>query len=85
MPFDPESGLQYSERVIKVREPNEVPLLNRCLGRKPQYSPPHHGAESLGSLATRKFLRNLGQLNAESLQGVPEVLLEKLWNDIRRS
>lgn len=85
MPFDSDSGLQYSERVIKARELNEGSLLTKCLGRKPQYSSPHHGAESLGSLAKRKFLCNLDHLNAESLQGVPDVLLETLWNEIRRS
>lgn len=87
MPFDPDSGLIFSEKIIESRRAsrNEYDPFTNCLGGKPEYRPPLEGTESLKSIAIRKILCNLDQLTLEALEALPDVTLENLWLQVSRS
>lgn len=87
MPYDPDSGLVFTEKVVKrARSKNEeLRCENRCTGRRPDYVPPENGPASLVDLSMLKILRSLDMLEADSLSTVPSTLLENIWKAITRS
>jgi hypothetical protein len=87
MPYDPDSGLVFTEKVVKrVRNKNEeLERETKCTGRRPDYVPPENGPASLVDLSMLKILRSLDMLEADSLSTVPSTLLENIWKAITRS
>lgn len=84
MPFDADSGLVFSEAIVKKpAHPNDTSL--RCIGRPPVRSSIGNGSDSLVSVTLRKLLCSLDKLDANSLSTVPEGLLKKIWGAIQRS
>ena len=87
MPYDPDSGLVFSETTFKVtrkmREEHERET--RCIGRRPKYVPPGNGPATLVELSMLKILCSLDMLDNDSLSTVPPTLLEKIWKAIIRS
>lgn len=84
MGFDKDSGLVFKETVLNGRHLSRN-CLKKCVGSKPVYNPPAQGTETLFSIALRKILCNLDELDIESLNGVPGILLEMIWKAIQRS
>jgi len=87
MPYDPDSGLVFSETTTKVTRKmrEELERETSCIGRRPQYVPPGNGPATLVELSILKILRSLNMLEKDSLSTVPPTLLEKIWKAIIRS
>lgn len=86
MGFDPDSGLVFKETIVDQHgNPFSRSSLKKCVGSKPVYCSPAEGTETLFSIAMRKILCNLEDLDIESLSGVPGILLEQIWKAIQRS
>ncbi|WPB06028.1 uncharacterized protein RHO25_010683 [Cercospora beticola] len=79
MPFDRENGLVYTERVMKANGHR------RCFYDKhhmPSLELPKHpdrGARSLVDMAKGTLFRNTDMLDASSLQGLTQGVIEQLW------
>lgn len=83
MPFDADSGLVYSEKIIiPGRLPRDGSM--QCTGRPPKPVSKGTGSDALVEVAMRKLLRNLNDLDANPLSNVPDILLEKIWKAILR-
>jgi hypothetical protein len=85
MPYDPDSGLVFSEKIIKNESAQEFKRSTACRGSIPQYVSPVKGSETLVDIAMRKILCNLDMLDDASLSTVPSTLLQEVWNAILRS
>jgi len=85
MPYDPDSGLVFSETKITRKRNEELERERRCIGRRPEYIPPADGPATLVELAMLKILRSLDILEVDSLSTVPPTLLERIWKAIVRS
>lgn len=87
MPYDPDSGLVFSETTLKVTRKmrEELERETRCIGRRPEYVPPGDGPATLVELSMLKILRSLDMLDNDSLSTVPPTLLEMIWKAIIRS
>jgi hypothetical protein len=85
MPYDPDSGLVFSETKLKLKRNEELKRETRCIGRRPDYVPPEDGPATLAELSMLKILRSLDMLDNESLTTVPPTILEKIWQAIIRS
>ncbi|KAM0715877.1 hypothetical protein Q7P37_008391 [Cladosporium fusiforme] len=89
MPFDPNSGLVFGEKVVKIgrshRRDQTRQILKRCLGTPPVYCPPPSGTETLVAITMRTILCNIHRLDSASLSTVPPILLEQIWKAIERS
>ena len=84
MPFDRDSGLVFTEKVVK-KPKNAQDYFTRTLGQPPKRCSTGHGSDSLYLVALRKLLCNLVILDTDSLSNVPEGILEKVWTAIQRS
>lgn len=86
MPFDPGSGLVFTETIVEgpFHRPSRDQLM-RCVGTPPIYSPPEKGTETLVSIAMRSILNNLDNIDSESLSTIPSMLLEQIWKAVQRS
>lgn len=85
MPYDPDSGLVFSEKTIKNASAEEHKRSTACRGSRPQYVAPLKGPQTLVDVAMRKILCNLDMLDDESLSTLPSILLQEVWNAILRS
>lgn len=87
MPFDRDSGLVFSEKVIKKskRRSDARDFFKRCLGQPPKLHSTGYGIDSLYLVALRKLLCNLGNVDTDSLSTVPEDILKQIWKAIQRS
>jgi len=86
MPFDRDSGLVFSEQVVKKsRKTRRRDNPAWSLGQPPELCSAGNGLDSLYSVALRKLLSKLDKLDTESLSTVPEDILEKIWKAIQRS
>lgn len=87
MPYDPNSGLVFSETVVKQsrKEFYRIKRQTKSLGARVEYVPPEHGPATLVELSMLTILRSLGMLDDNSLSTVPPTLLEKIWKSIVRS
>jgi hypothetical protein len=86
MPFDSDSGLVFSEKVIehpKKSRSRENP--EWTVGRPPELRSAGDGSDSLYLVALRKLLCNLNKIDTDSLVTVPEGILVKIWKAIQRS
>lgn len=88
MPFDRDSGLVFSEKVIK--HPKNRKSRSRdnpewTVGRPPELRSAGEGPGSLYLVALRKLLCNLNKIDTDSLVTVPEAILVKIWKAIQRS
>ena len=86
MPFDRDSGLVFSEKVVKrsrKTRPRDNPSWS--LGQPPELCSAGNGSDSLYLVALRKLLSKLDKLDTDSLSTVPEDILEKTWKAIQRS
>lgn len=82
MPFDRDSGLVFSEKVIK-RRPRHNP--EATLGQPPELRSAGNGSDSLYLVALRKLLSKLDKIDTDSLVTVPEAMLMTIWKAIQRS
>ena len=89
MPYDPDSGLVFSEKIVKKpkgRKGADVrDIYTRSLGQPPARQSTGDGSGSLFSIALRKLLCNLDQVDSDSLSTVPELMLREIWKAIQRS
>lgn len=87
MPFDRDSGLVFSERVVKKskKRPNGYDDFTRSLGRPPKLRSTGLGSDALYLMALRRLLCNLKNIDAATLSTVPGGILEKIWIAIQRS
>jgi hypothetical protein len=87
MPFDSDSGLVFSEKVVKKskKRANGHDISARCLGQPPKLRSTGDGSDSLYLVALRKLLCNLNNIDTLSLSTVPGAILEKIWIAIQRS
>jgi len=85
MPFDRDSGLVFSEQLIKKVRTRDRYNPARSLGQPPERQSSGHGSDSLFSVTLRRLLCNLDKLDSDSLSTVPEVLLKQIWKAIQRS
>ena len=87
MPFDRDSGLVFSEKIIKKpkKVSNAHDFSTRTLGQPPKRCATGDGADSLYLIALRKFLCNLDNVETDSLSTVPEDILKQIWKAIQRS
>ena len=87
MPYDPNSGLVFSETVIKRQRHRNYSIKRqmKALGGRVKYVPPEHGPATLVELSMLKILRSLDMLDDNSLSTVPPTVLEKIWKSITRS
>ena len=84
MPFDRDSGLVFSEKVVK-KSKNAQDFFTRSLGQPPKRCSTRDGSDSLYLVALRKLLCNLDILDTDSLSNVPGGILEKIWTAVQRS
>lgn len=79
----PTSGLSWNETVVK--RPSAPPssqlrdILHKPIGVPPLLRSSGMGADSLEALAARCLVGNLELLEKESLDNVPEMLVQKVW------
>jgi hypothetical protein len=87
MPYDPNSGLAFSEAVIKQSRKRiyQTKRQTKSLGGRLKYIPPEHGPATLVELSMHTILRSLDMLDDNSLSTVPPTVLEKIWKSITRS
>lgn len=86
MPFDRDSGLVFSEKVIKNSKKKQSRNKNKwTLGQPPELRSAGDGSDSLYLVALRKLLCNLDEIDTDSLVTVPEGILVKVWKAIQRS
>jgi hypothetical protein len=87
MPYDPNSGLVFSEAVIKQSRKRiyQIKRQTKSLGGRVKYVPPEHGPATLVELSMLTILRSLDMLDDNSLSTVPPTVLEKIWKSITRS
>lgn len=87
MPFDRDSGLVFSEKVIKKSKKGSIThdCSTRSLGQPPKRCSTGDGIDSLYLVALRKLLCNLDNLDTSSLSTVPEDILKRIWEAIQRS
>jgi hypothetical protein len=73
MPYDPNSGLVFSETVVKQsrKEFYRIKRQTKSLGARVEYVPPEHGPATLVELSMLTILRSLGMLDDNSLSTVP--------------
>jgi hypothetical protein len=80
MPFDSDSGLVFSEKVIKhPRKSRSRDNPEWTVGRPPELRSAGDGSDSLYLVALRKLLCNLNKIDTDSLVTVPEGILVKIW------
>ena len=84
MPFDRDSGLVFSEKVVK-KSKNAQDYFTRALGQPPKRCSTGDGCDSLYLVALRKLLCNLDILDTDSLSTIPGGILEKIWTAVQRS
>ena len=87
MPFDRDSGLVFSEKVIRKskKASNAHDFSTRSLGQPPKCYSTGDGTDSLYLIALRKLLCNLDNVETDSLSTVPEDILKQIWKAIQRS
>lgn len=85
MPFDPDSGLVFSERIVKKPSATARESSMRCIGMPPPRRSTGRGSGPLASHALRKVLCSLKQLDSGSLGYMPDRLLEMIWEAVQRS
>lgn len=88
MPFDTESGLVYSERILtasigRCRCPSRLKMTDYGFLNGGNAS--REGTTSLYATALRRLLNNLDKLDFDSLDSVPATLVDQLWKEITRS
>ena len=90
--YDQESGLVYRETVLKVPRPHKSGLpgpawLHTCRGSKDFRKAGNaliKGTNSLEDTTFSWILCHLDDLDARALRGLPERLVERLWERIKR-
>jgi hypothetical protein len=87
MPFDRDSGLVFSEKIIKTPRRGKDDRSNpaRSLGEPPECQSSGDGSDSLFLVTLRKLLCNLDKLDSSSLSSVPEMILKEIWKAIKRT
>lgn len=85
MPFDPDSGLVFDEKILKKARKRHRDFLSKCIGQPPDRRSSGNGTDSLFEIALRKLLSRLNMLDSTSLSTVPEALLKKIWKAVLRS
>jgi len=85
MPFDRDSGLVFSEKIVKKLKERLHAENARSLGQLPERRSTGDGPDSLYLIALRKLFWNLKKLDTDSLSTVPEAILVKIWKAIKRS
>lgn len=87
MPFDRDSGLVFSEKVVEKpkKGSNAHDFLTRTLGQPPECRSTGAGTDTLYLIALRKLLCNLDNVDTNSLSTVPENILKQIWKAIQRS
>ena len=85
MPFDSDSGLVFSEKVVKKSKKNAHDFSTRSLGQPPKRRSTGDGIDTLYLIALRKLLCNLDNVDTDSLSTVPEDILKQIWKAIQRS
>lgn len=88
MPYDPDSGLVYTETVVTASGghcKSYKQHSDRCPGSKPKYEAPSGGVHSLGRIAMRRILCHLDLLEPAALNSVPLHFVERIWEAARRS
>ncbi|KAG9858794.1 hypothetical protein KCU94_g7288, partial [Aureobasidium melanogenum] len=88
---DTSSGLSWNETIISTSSrpiSSQIhDFLHRAVGVPPPlYTSKEHGlgVDALETMALRCLLNNLAMLEAESLEPVPEIVLERLWREIQK-
>lgn len=82
--YDQETGLVYTEAIVSAPRTTAADWFRRCRGRKPTYQAPARGPPSLQDVAIRLLLCNLDDLELHAVQALPDVMLQKVWEQIRR-
>ncbi|KEQ67499.1 uncharacterized protein M437DRAFT_37432 [Aureobasidium melanogenum CBS 110374] len=89
---DTTSGLSWNETIIstasKPLSSQIYDFLHRSVGVPPPLCSMNErgmGVDALESMALRCLLNNLAMLEVQSLEGVPEVWLKRLWEEIQRN
>ena len=86
MPFDRDSGLVFSEKVIRhARKSRSRDNPEWTVGRPPELRSAGNGSDSLYLVALRKLLSKLDKIDTDSLVTVPEAMLMTIWKAIQRS
>jgi hypothetical protein len=88
MPYDPSSGLVFSETVIRVPSSTHRLIRNAAQGRRDRVlrSEPHpDGVRKLAEIALITMLRNLDGLTIEVLQSLEGMILERIWKAVKES
>lgn len=87
MPFDADSGLVYTEKIISkhpARFGGGESAYNGRGRRRPKRGVSANGPHTLKEMAKLTLLRNLDLVDAELLQSLPSSIVEYLWTAIRR-
>ncbi|KAH9825866.1 putative cbs domain-containing protein [Teratosphaeria destructans] len=83
MAFDEESGLVYKERIVSAPRSRAADYDSSSQAKIAKFKTPSKtGPRSLRESAIRKLLCNLKELDANSLKGLPDAILELLWKRI---
>ena len=79
MPFDQENGLVYTEKIMKVNDHTSCFKSHYRTSKLRLPKHPKRGTRSLVDTAKTTLFRNTDKLDASSLQGLPQAIIEQLW------
>jgi hypothetical protein len=83
MPFDQDSGLVFTEKIVSVQECSHPDKHHTRFRKAVKYG--DHGARSLMDMAKTTLFRNMKDLDKTSLEGLPLSVVERLWTWMSRS
>ena len=82
--YDQDSGLVFSERVVRAPSRGLDSFMHKTRGRRPEQTVSKHGADSLEAIAMRAVLCNLDFIGVDSLGYLPAAIVARIWDHVCR-
>jgi hypothetical protein len=82
--YDTESGQVYMERTVRVKKKPKTNWINeyKTPALVKRHRPNREGAASLFDMARVKVAREMGNLTADHLEGMPLSIGRKVWDEV---